>query len=156
MRCLQAPLRRATGVAIGKKVVARYHLPVVAVLFLVFLVVPFLELFVILQVGHAIGALNTIAALLVVSMVGAWLVKREGISVVRRAQQRMARGAVPGRELVDGVIIVFAGALLITPGFLTDVVGVLLLLPPVRAALRLAVTRRLRRRADLGSFGHPT
>lgn len=124
-----------------------------AVLFLVFLVVPFAELFVILQVGRTIGALNTVAVLVAVSMVGAWLVKREGLSVVRRAQERMARGAVPGRELVDGVMILFAGALLITPGFLSDVVGVLLLLPPVRAALRGTVTRRLGQRGGFGSFG---
>lgn len=122
------------------------------VLFLVFLVVPFLELFVILQVGRAIGALDTVALLVVVSMIGAWLVKREGLSVVRRAQERVAQGAVPGRELVDGVMILFAGALLITPGFLSDVVGVLLLLPPVRAALRGSVTRRLSRRAGFTSF----
>jgi len=125
---------------------------VAVVLFLVFLVVPFLELFVILQVGRAIGALDTVALLVVVSMIGAWLVKREGLSVVRRAQERVAQGAVPGRELVDGVMILFAGALLITPGFLSDVVGVLLLLPPVRAALRGSVTRRLSRRAGFTSF----
>ena len=124
----------------------------VAVLFVVFLVVPFIELYVILQVGHAIGALNTVALLILVSMVGALLVKREGISVLRRAQERMAEGAVPGRELVDGVLILLAGALLITPGFLSDVLGVLLLLPPVRAALRGLVTRRMRRRTDFRSF----
>lgn len=122
-----------------------------AVLFVIFLVVPFVELYVILQVGHAIGALNTIAVLILVSMLGAWLVKREGISVVRRAQERIAQGAVPGREVIDGVLILLAGALLITPGFLSDVVGVLLLLPPVRAALRATVTRRLRRRTDFRS-----
>ena len=123
----------------------------VALLFLVFLVVPFLELFVILQVGHAIGALNTVGLLILVSVVGAWLVKREGISVIRRAQERVAQGAVPGRELVDGVLILFAGALLITPGFLSDVVAVLLLLPPVRATVRATVTRRFSRRAGLAT-----
>ncbi len=114
-------------------------------LFLLFLVVPFVELFVILQVGRAIGALNTIGLLVLVSVVGAWLVKREGLSVLARAQERVRAGAVPGREMVDGVMILFAGALLLTPGFLTDVAGVLLLLPPVRAALRATATRQLRR-----------
>lgn len=131
----------------------RYPAPVVPLLFLLFLAVPFVELFLILQVGRAIGALNTIALLVLVSIVGAWLVKREGLSVLRRAQQRVHRGAVPGRELVDGALILFAGALLLTPGFLTDMVGVLFLLPPVRAALRSAVTRWLRRRAELRTFG---
>lgn len=123
------------------------------VLFVLFLVVPFVELFVILQVGREIGALNTIALLVLVSVVGAWLVKREGLSVVRRAQERVNKGAVPGRELVDGVLILFAGALLLTPGFVTDLVAVLLLLPPVRAGVRTAATRQLRRRADFHTFG---
>ncbi|MGH9163952.1 MAG: FxsA family protein [Acidimicrobiales bacterium] len=124
----------------------------VGLLFLLFLVLPFVELYVILQVGQAIGVLNTIGLLLVVSAVGAWLVKREGIGVVRRAQQRMAEGVLPGRELVDGVLIVFAGALLITPGFVTDVVGVALLLPPVRAVLRGGVIRALGRRGGLEPY----
>lgn len=123
------------------------------VLFALFLVVPFVELFVILQVGQAIGALNTVAALVLVSVVGAWLVKREGLGVVRRVQERVARGAVPGRELVDGALILFAGALLLTPGFVTDLVAILLLLPPVRAAARASATRFLRRRADIRTFG---
>ena len=122
-------------------------------LFFIFLVVPFVELYVILQVGQAIGVLNTIALLLIVSAAGAWLVKREGLSVLRRAQERAQTGAVPGTELVDGVLILFAGALLITPGFLSDVVGVLLLLPPVRAGLRAGVVRQLRRRAEIRTFG---
>lgn len=121
-------------------------------LFLAFLVVPFLELYVIIQVGHALGALNTIALLLLVSMVGAALVKREGLAVLRRAQERIATGAVPGRELVDGVLVLLAGALLLTPGFLSDVVGVLLLLPPVRAGVRASATRYLRRRVELRTF----
>lgn len=117
-----------------------------AVLFLLFLVIPFAELFVILRVAHVVGVLNTIAVLVVMSMVGAALVKREGIGVLRRAQERMNAGQMPGRELVDGVLVLFAGALLLTPGFLTDAVGVLLLLPPVRAAMRAGVIRRLRNR----------
>jgi UPF0716 protein FxsA len=122
---------------------------VFAVLALLFLVVPFIELFVLIQVGQAIGALPTIALLLVVSLVGAWLVKREGLGVIRRARQEVERGRVPGRELVDGVLILFAGALMLTPGFFTDVFGIALLLPPVRRALRAVATARLSRRAAL-------
>lgn len=119
----------------------------VGLLFLAFLVVPFLELFVILKVGSALGALNTIGLLVLVSVVGAWLVKREGVAVVRRAQARIQAGGVPAKELIDGVLILFAGALLLTPGFLTDVVAVLLLVPPVRAGLRASTTNALRRRS---------
>ena len=121
------------------------------VLFLLFLVVPFAELFILIQVGQAIGALETVAVLVVVSAVGAWLVKREGLGVLHRARQRVNAGAVPGRELVDGVLILFAGALLLTPGFLTDVAGVLLLVPPVRATVRAAASRYLQRHLSLGA-----
>lgn len=119
------------------------------ILFLAFLVLPFAELYVILQVGREFGALNTIALLVLVSVAGAWLVKREGLSVLRRAQAKAAAGAVPGTELIDGVLILFAGALLLTPGFLTDIVGILLLLPPVRAALRGTATRALGKRSGV-------
>jgi UPF0716 protein FxsA len=122
---------------------------VVGILALIFLVVPFLELYVLLQVGHVVGVLNTIALLVAVSLVGGWLVKREGLGVLRRAQQQMHSGRVPGKELVDGVLILFAGALLLTPGFLTDVVGILLLLPPVRAGVRAWTRRWLAGRATL-------
>ncbi|MFP5373117.1 MAG: FxsA family protein [Actinomycetes bacterium] len=125
----------------------------VPVLFALFLVVPFVELYVILQVGRTIGVLDTVALLVLVSLIGAWLVRREGISVVRRIQERVAAGSVPGREMVDGALILLAGALLLTPGFLTDVVAVLLLLPPVRAALRSTAIAWLRRRAEFRTFG---
>lgn len=117
------------------------------VLALLFLVVPFAELYVLLRVGQWIGVGETIGLLVLVSVVGAWLVKREGIGVLRRAQARLQEGSVPGRELVDGVLVLFAGALLLTPGFLTDIAGVLLLLPPVRAALRSSTVKWLRLRA---------
>ena len=119
---------------------------VVALLALLFIVLPIIELAVIIQVGQAIGVFNTIAALLVVSIVGAWLVKREGMSVWRRFQQQVQMGVVPGREIGDGVLIMLAGALLISPGFVTDIVGLLLLLPPVRAAVRSAALYRVGRK----------
>ena len=119
---------------------------VAALLALLFIVLPIIELAVIIQVGQAIGVFNTIAALLVVSVVGAWLVKREGLSVFRRFQQQVQMGVVPTREIGDGVLIMLAGALLISPGFVTDLVGVLLLLPPVRAAVRSAALYRVGRK----------
>ena len=117
-----------------------------AVLALLFVALPFVELYVIVQVSHVFGVLPTLAILLLVSVGGAWLVKREGFSVIRRAQARMNEGRVPGRELVDGMLILFAGVLLLTPGFITDAVGILLLLPPVRAAVRFAALRYLSKR----------
>jgi UPF0716 protein FxsA len=126
-----------------------YSPTVVGPLALLFLVVPFVELFVLIQVGQSIGALPTILILIAVSVVGAALVKREGLGVLRRAQARVEARQVPGQELVDGVLILFAGALLLTPGFLTDLLGISLLLPPVRALFRGSLVSWLGRRASV-------
>lgn len=110
---------------------------------LLFLVVPLVELFVILQVGQAVGAVPTIGLLLVMSVAGGWLMKREGLGIARRIQRTVDAGQVPGRELVDAFLILFGGALMLTPGFLTDVLGLALLLPPVRAVVRRVAAARL-------------
>lgn len=112
-----------------------------AILVLAFLVVPIAELAVIIAVGSEIGVLNTVALLIVVSVVGAWLAKREGLGVLRRIQAQLDAGRMPGAELVDGFLVLFAGALLLTPGFLTDCLAVALLLPPVRAVVRRTLRR---------------
>lgn len=125
------------------------HRTVFAALAVAFLVVPFVELFFLIQVGQLIGAVWTITLLIVVSIVGSWLVRREGLKTLRRAQDETRMGRLPGAELVDGVLILFAGALLVTPGFITDIVGVGMLLPPVRLALRTYARRRLARRMDI-------
>ena len=117
-----------------------------AALALAFLVVPFAELLLIIEVGSAIGTLPTVGLLVAVSLLGAVLVKREGVGVWRRARAQVRAGAMPGVELVDGVMILFAGALLLTPGFLTDGLGVALLIPPIRGALRTAAARRIETR----------
>ena len=117
-----------------------------AVLAVLFVVMPFVELYVIVQVSHVFGVVTTLGILFLVSVVGAWLVKKQGIEVFRRAQARVDEGRLPGRELVDGVLILFAGVLLLTPGFVTDAVGILLLLPPVRAGVRFAALRYLSKR----------
>jgi UPF0716 protein FxsA len=127
----------------GNEGTRRYPHDVVPLLFVLFLLVPVVELAVIIQVGHVIGVWDTLGLLLVLSIGGAWLVKREGLGVVRRFQRQLEAGAIPGKELADGVLILLAGALLLTPGFVTDAVGLLLLLPPVRALLRAGLMRRL-------------
>jgi UPF0716 protein FxsA len=122
---------------------------VALLLLVVFVGVPFAEIYVLLQVGHAIGVLNTLALLILVSMVGAWLAKREGLGVIRRMQDALNAGRVPGAELVDGFLILLAAALMITPGFLTDIVAIFLLLPPVRAVVRHTLRRRFARRIEI-------
>lgn len=116
----------------------------VGVLALLFLVVPLAELYVIVQAADSFGVLNTIGALILISVVGAWLAKWAGVGVLRRLQSTVRQGRVPSGELVDGVLVLFAGALMITPGFLSDLLAILLLLPPTRAVFRAAVLRRIR------------
>jgi UPF0716 protein FxsA len=111
-----------------------------------FIVVPLAELYVILKVGDAIGVLPTIALLAADSLLGSMLLRSQGRTVWRRFNETMAVGRVPHRELLDGVLVIFGGAFLITPGFLTDIVGLLLLLPPTRSVIRRLVVRRLGRR----------
>jgi UPF0716 protein FxsA len=112
-----------------------------------FLFVPFVELYVILEVvGPALGAPLTILLLAADSIIGALLFKSQGRSVWRRFNRTMSEGKVPHREVVDGVLVIFGGAFLITPGFVTDIAGILLLLPPTRAVIRRLLIRRLGRR----------
>jgi UPF0716 protein FxsA len=125
---------------------------VFGILALLFLVVPLVELFVIIQVSAQIGGLQTVAILLVMSIAGAWLMKREGLEVFRRVQRQIQAGQVPGRALVDGFLILFGGALMLTPGFLTDLLGLSLLLPPVRALVRRVAARRI----TIMAVGHTT
>src|SRR5919106_4656064 len=115
-------------------------MPLLALLAL-FILVPLAELYVILKVGDAIGAVWTIALLAADSVLGSVLLRTQGRSVWRRFNEALGAGRMPHREVVDGVLIIFGGAFLITPGFLTDVVGLLLLLPPTRAVARRAVSR---------------
>ena len=106
------------------------------VLLLIFIVVPLAELYVILAVGDAIGVIWTIALLAADSLLGTVLLRSQGRSAWRRFNEALQSGRMPHREVQDGVAIIFGAAFLITPGFLTDVVGLLLLIPPTRAVIR--------------------
>jgi UPF0716 protein FxsA len=120
-------------------------MPLVALLAL-FILVPLAELYVILKVGEAIGAIWTILLLAADSVLGSILLRAQGRSVWRRFNTALAEGKMPHREVIDGVLVVFGGAFLITPGFITDVVGLLLLVPPTRAVIRRLLVSRLGRR----------
>jgi UPF0716 protein FxsA len=111
-----------------------------------FIVVPLAELYVILKVGDAIGPVWTILLLAADSVLGSVLLRSQGRSVWRRFNAALSDGKMPHREVVDGVLVIFGGAFLITPGFLTDIVGLTLLVPPTRAVVRRALIRRLGRR----------
>lgn len=109
-----------------------------------FIVVPLVELYVIIQVGETIGALATIAVMLVVSLVGAWLARHEGTSVLGRIRDQLDAGRLPTDELIDGALVLAGGLLLLTPGFVSDAVGILALFPPTRALARMYLRRRFR------------
>lgn len=124
-----------------------------AVLLVVFILVPLLEIYVISQVGHLIGLPLTLGVLLVVSILGAVVVKREGVRAWRNVRSATTRGRMPAREMVDGALVLVGGVLLLTPGFLTDALGFLLVLPATRPiARRLLTSLALGRLTPAGRF----
>jgi UPF0716 protein FxsA len=111
-------------------------------LVLLFIAVPIVEIYVIIQVGQAIGALWTILILVADSILGSVLMRAQGRASWRRFNEAVAVGRVPGREVIDGALVIFGGALLLTPGFVTDIFGLCFLLPPTRAVIRGLLLRR--------------
>jgi|SRR5215207_2499921 len=111
-----------------------------------FIAVPIAELAVIIQVGQAIGVWWTIAILVADSVLGSVLMRSQGRAAWRRFNAALREGRAPAREVADGVLIIFGGALLLTPGFLTDIFGLLFLLPPTRAVIRRLFLRQAMRR----------
>src|ERR1700749_3153784 len=111
-------------------------------LVLIFIVVPIAELAVIIEVGQAIGVWWTIAILIADSIIGAMLMRSQGRIAWRRFNEALAAGRAPAREVLDGVLVIFGGALLLTPGFITDVFGLVFLLPPTRVLVRRLLIRR--------------
>jgi UPF0716 protein FxsA len=121
---------------------------VIAVLLVVlFIGLPALELWVLWQVGGELGVVPTLGILLAVSVLGAWMVRSEGWRAWTRLQRTLGEGRVPGKELIDGGLILVGGALLLTPGFVTDLIGLACVLGPTRAVLNAVVRRRLEARA---------
>jgi UPF0716 protein FxsA len=114
----------------------------VPLLVLLFIVVPIAELYVIIQVGQAIGVLPTVAILLADSLLGSWLLRQQGRAAWRRFNAALQAGRAPARETIEGALILMGGALLLTPGFLSDLLGLVLLLPPTRALVVRVLARR--------------
>jgi UPF0716 protein FxsA len=119
------------------------------VLLILFILVPIAELYVIIQVGQAIGVLPTIAILVADSILGALLLRAQGRAAWRRFNAAVSEGRIPSREVLDGVLVIAGGLALLTPGFLTDIVGVVFLLPPTRALIRRVFLGRLAARMAL-------
>jgi UPF0716 protein FxsA len=119
-------------------------------LFLLFTVVPLIELYLLIGIGRVLGAGPTIALVLVTGALGAWFARLEGARVIRRWQEAMARQQLPKDGVIDGLLIFIGGVLLITPGILTDIAGLSMVMPPTRRVIALAVRRWFERQIATG------
>ena len=119
-------------------------------LFLLFTIVPAVELALLITIGTHIGTLNTIAIVIATGFIGAYMVRAEGLSVVTRLQRTMAEGAFPGEEILDGVMVLVSGALLITPGVMTDILGFLIVIPQTREPIKRVVKVYLKGKVYIG------
>jgi len=113
------------------------------ILFLVFLVVPIIEIGIFIFVGQLIGLWPTLAGVVITAVLGSLLIRMQGLSLIREIQQLMAAGRLPARQIADGLILAIAGALLLTPGYFTDTIGFLLLIPAIRTLIYQAIKSRV-------------
>lgn len=125
-------------------------------LLLLFTLVPLLELVLLLRIGDLVGLLPTLALVIATGVAGAWLARQEGLRAWLAVQRELAAGRIPTEELVHGLLVLVAGAVLVTPGVLTDAAGLLLLVRPVRGALIRRLRERYRQRLEQGTLGGPS
>jgi len=121
-------------------------------LFLVFTIVPIIEVWLPIKVGRVIGALPTLAILLAISLVGAWLARSQGFRTVIAIRDELAAGRLPAAHFLDGALILAGGILLLTPGFFTDFIGLFFLIPATRKLLKAWLRRWLERKLLQGGF----
>lgn len=128
-----------------------------ALILITFITVPIIEIAILIEVGGALGGWPTLGAVIATAIFGTWMLRIQGISTLGRAQASLAQGRFPANEVFDGLCLVFAGALLLTPGFVTDAFGLLLMAAPFRAALRRRMTAWLEThgRVHMGGMGKP-
>jgi UPF0716 protein FxsA len=122
---------------------SNYIETVMGKLFLLFAILPILEITLLIQVGDVIGGWNTVAIVIVTAFLGAYLVRQQGLSTLLTAQQKMQSGSLPGQEMVEGLLLVIAGVMLVTPGFITDIFGIILCLPITRPRIAKGLLKRL-------------
>lgn len=117
---------------------------------LLFIIIPIAEMWLLIEVGGEIGALNTVALVFLTAIIGFALLRHQGVSTLARAQQRMAEGQMPAKEMAEGICLAVGGALLLTPGFITDAFGFVCLLPGLRKILIGSVLSKMQVRAQAG------
>jgi UPF0716 protein FxsA len=123
-------------------------------LFVLFTVMPVVELAILIRLGTAIGVFPTIAIVVLTGIAGAYLARTQGFSVLAKIRARMAEGAFPAEELLDGLLVLAAGIVLITPGILTDISGFLLLVPRTRRVAKEFLSRYIRTHIQSGSIDY--
>lgn len=134
----------------------------ITILFFLFLAIPLVEIYLLIKVGGLIGAPWTIFLVVFTAVLGAWLIRLQGFSTLRRIQQILQQGGLPAVELIEGAVLLVAGALLLTPGFFTDTIGFLCLIPALRRAFikralqRFIIAKGQRGEFDAGPFGERT
>lgn len=119
---------------------------------LLIILIPAIDIGVLLLSGNTIGVVPTIAFIILTGVVGAYLAKREGLQTLKRAQEQLAYGQIPGESVLDGICILIGGTLLLTPGFITDIAGFLLLFPPSRKPVKFLMINALRKRIEKGNI----
>lgn len=121
-------------------------------LFLVFLIVPVIEIYLLIKVGSQIGGAATVALLLLISLIGAYLMRSQGGRVLARIQEELSQGRLPAAQLLDGALIFIGGVLLTTPGFFTDFIGIFFLVPAPRRVIKMWLGLWLQSRISKGGF----
>jgi UPF0716 protein FxsA len=119
---------------------------------LLIIIIPAIDIGVLLVSGKTIGVLPTISIIILTGIAGAYLAKKEGLQTIRRAQEQFSQGQIPGESVLDGICVIIGGTLLLTPGFITDLLGFLLLFPPSRRPFKLLMKNALRKRIQNGNI----
>ena len=123
-----------------------YNTGMIQLLLVLFIVMPIVELAVLLKVGSMIGIIPTITLVIVTGVIGVWLIRQQGLYLLMDMRARMSEGVFPGDQIIEGVFIIVAGALLVTPGFITDIMGFSILIPEIRMSYREALKKWLKKR----------
>ncbi len=121
-------------------------------LFFLFAIIPIIELYVLLKIGSIIGPLNTVIIILITASVGAFLAKQEGFKVIKKINQALHEGKTPTQELLNGLYILLGGFLLLTPGFITDIAGITMLITPIRTKYCKITEKFISKKFELGDW----
>ncbi|RMF61356.1 MAG: FxsA family protein [Calditrichaeota bacterium] len=122
------------------------------ILFLAFTLIPILELYLLIKIGGMIGALNTVAIIFTTALIGAFLARQQGMKVLYQITTALREGYPPGRELVEGALVLIGGILLLTPGFFTDFLGLTLLIPQLRSLYSFLFLKWIQKRISSGKW----